>query len=82
MVLCDRRRRWGLIQVAQSQREEERIPSMSTSQMIGIRILCIALGWAFGALIFGTEAVWLWDIQSFIWCGMAGGMIGILLTSK
>ena len=82
MVLCDRRRRWGLIQVVQSQHEEVRIPGMSTSQMIGIRILCIALGWAFGALIFGTEAVWLWDIQSFIWCGMAGGMIGILLTSK
>ena len=50
--------------------------------MVGIRLLCIALGWAFGALIFGTEAVWLWDIQSFIWCGMAGGMIGILLTTK
>jgi hypothetical protein len=55
---------------------------MSKSQMVGIRLLCIALGWAFGALIFGTEAVWVWDIQSFIWCGMAGGMIGILLTSK
>ncbi len=55
---------------------------MSKSQVIGIRLLCIALGWAFGALIFGTEAVWLWDIESFIWYGMAGGMIGILLTSK
>jgi hypothetical protein len=55
---------------------------MSSSQALGIRLLCIALGWAFGALIFGTEAQWLWDIQSFIWCGMAGGAIGILLTSK
>jgi hypothetical protein len=55
---------------------------MSNSQMVGIRLFCLALGWAFGALIFGTEAVWLWDIKSFIWCGFAGGMIGILLTSK
>ena len=55
---------------------------MSTSQMFGIRIFCMALGWAFGALIFGTEAVWLWDIKSFIWCGFFGGMIGIMLTSK
>jgi hypothetical protein len=55
---------------------------MSNSQMVGIRILCMALGWAFGALIFGTEAVWLWGTPSFIWCGFAGGMIGIMLTSK
>jgi hypothetical protein len=25
---------------------------MSSSQALGIRLLCIALGWAFGALIF------------------------------
>ena len=62
--------------------EESYNQPMSSSQMVGIRLFCLALGWAFGALIFGTEAVWLWDIQSFIWCGMAGGMIGILLTSK
>ena len=82
MVLCDRRRRWGLIQEAEGHHNRERTLCMSISQMVGVRLLCIALGWAFGALIFGTEAVWLWDIQSFIWCGMAGGMIGILLTSK
>ena len=55
---------------------------MSTSQMVGIRMFCLALGWAFGALLFGTEATWLFDIQSFIWCGFAGGTIGILLTTK
>ena len=36
----------------------------------------------FGALIFGTEAEWLWGTKSFIWCGFAGGTIGIMLTSK
>lgn len=55
---------------------------MNNSQAIGIRILCMALGWAFGALIFGTEAVWLWGTPSFLWCGMIGGMIGIMLTSN
>ncbi len=55
---------------------------MSTSQMIGVRLFCLALGWAFGALIFGTEAEWIWGMKSFMWCGMAGGMIGIMLTSK
>ena len=55
---------------------------MSTSQMIGIRIFCMALGWAFGALIFGTDAEWLWGMQSYLWCGFFGGMIGTLLTSK
>jgi hypothetical protein len=55
---------------------------MSTSQMIGIRMFCLALGWAFGALLFGTEATWLFGVQSFIWCGFAGGTIGILLTTK
>lgn len=60
----------------------ERESVMSNSQMLGIRILCMALGWAFGALIFGTEAVWLWGTPSFIWSGFAGGMIGIMLTSK
>ena len=55
---------------------------MSTSQMVGIRMFCLALGWAFGALLFGTETTWLFDIQSFIWCGFAGGTIGILLTTK
>ena len=55
---------------------------MSTSQILGVRMFCLALGWAFGALIFGTEAEWLWGTKSFIWCGFAGGMIGIMLTSK
>ena len=55
---------------------------MSTSQIIGVRLFGLALGWAFGALIFGTEAEWIWGIKSFMWCGTAGGMIGILLTSK
>ena len=55
---------------------------MSTSQMMGIRLLCLSLGWAFGALIFGTEAEWIRGVKSFIWCGFAGGMIGIMLTSK
>ena len=50
--------------------------------MMGIRLLCMSLGWGFGALIFGTEAVWIWDIKSFIWCGFFGGMIGIMLTSQ
>ena len=50
--------------------------------MIGIRMFCLALGWAFGALLFGTEVTWLFGIQSFIWCGFAGGTIGILLTTK
>lgn len=55
---------------------------MSNSQIVGVRMFCLALGWAFGALIFGTEAVWLWEIKSFLWCGIAGGAIGILLTTK
>jgi hypothetical protein len=55
---------------------------MSNSQIFGIRVLCMTLGWAFGALIFGTEAVWLFGSPSFIWCGIAGGAIGILLTAK
>ncbi len=55
---------------------------MSNSQINGIRFFCIALGWAFGALIFGTEAEWLFGLKSFIWCGFAGGSIGIMLTSK
>lgn len=55
---------------------------MSNSQIIGVRILCMALGWAFGALIFGTDVQWLLGIKSFIWCGMAGGSIGMLLTTK
>ena len=55
---------------------------MSNSQMVGIRILCMALGWAFGALIFGTEAEWIGGVKSFIWCGFVGGSIGIMLTSK
>ena len=55
---------------------------MSNSQMLGVRMMCLALGWAFGAIIFGTEATWLFGIQSFIWSGFAGGTIGILLTSK
>ncbi len=64
-------------------KEKEREASvMSTSQMIGVRMFCLALGWAFGALIFGTEAEWIWGMKSFMWCGMAGGMIGIMLTSK
>ena len=50
--------------------------------MVGIRMFCLALGWAFGALLFGTETTWLFGIQSFIWCGFAGGTIGILLTTK
>jgi hypothetical protein len=29
----------------------------------------MALGWAIGSALFGTEAVWLGDIKSFIWCG-------------
>ena len=55
---------------------------MSTSQILGVRMFCLALGWAFGALIFGTDAEWLWGTKSFIWCGFAGGTIGIMLTSK
>ena len=55
---------------------------MSNSQIFGIRMFCLALGWAFGALIFGTEAEWLLGLKSFLWCGTVGGMIGIMLTSK
>jgi hypothetical protein len=55
---------------------------MSNSQIIGVRILCMMLGWAFGSLIFGTEAEWLFSMKSFIWCGMAGGTVGIMLTTK
>jgi hypothetical protein len=55
---------------------------MSNSQMVGIRIGCLALGWAIGSALFGTDAVWLWNIKSFIWCGFAGGCIGILLTTQ
>jgi hypothetical protein len=55
---------------------------MSNSQMIGIRILCIVLGWGFGAIIFGTEATWLFDLKAFIWCGVAGAGIGGLLTTQ
>jgi hypothetical protein len=55
---------------------------MSNSQIIGIRMFCIALGWGFGAIIFGTEATWLFDIKAFIWCGIAGVGIGGLLTSQ
>lgn len=55
---------------------------MSNTQAMGIRVLCMALGWALGALIFGTEAQWLFGVSSFIWCGFAGGTIGMMLTSK
>ena len=55
---------------------------MSTSQILGVRMFCLALGWGFGALIFGTDAVWIMGIKSFIWCGFVGGSIGIMLTSK
>ncbi len=55
---------------------------MSNSQILGVRMFCLALGWAFGSLIFGTQAEWLWGIKSFIWCGFVGGTIGIMLTSK
>lgn len=63
-------------------RQYERWSLMNNTQAMGIRILCMALGWAFGALIFGTDAVWLWGTPSFIWCGVAGGAIGIMITSK
>jgi len=50
---------------------------------MGIRLLCIALGWGIGAALFGTEATWLFDyMKSYIWCGMAGGCIGVLLTTQ
>jgi len=55
---------------------------MSNSQIVGIRILCMVLGWIFGTMLFGTETQWLWGIDSFIWCGFAGGMIGTLLTTQ
>lgn len=42
----------------------------------------MALGWVFGSLLFGTEATWLWGINSYIWCGFIGGTIGILLTTQ
>jgi hypothetical protein len=49
---------------------------------MGIRILCIAMGWGIGAVLFGTEATWLFGMNSFIWCGMAGGCVGVLLTTQ
>ena len=55
---------------------------MSNSQILGVRMFCLALGWAFGSLIFGTEAEWIGGVKSFIWCGFVGGSIGIMLTSK
>jgi len=59
------------------------ISLMSNSQIMGIRLLCIALGWGIGAALFGTEATWLFDyMKSYIWCGMAGGCIGVLLTTQ
>lgn len=56
--------------------------SMSNSQMIGIRMLCVIMGWVFGTMLFGADVTWLWGMKSYIWCGMAGGCIGVLLTSK
>ncbi|CAN2186951.1 hypothetical protein MCEMRE196_00464 [Candidatus Nanopelagicaceae bacterium] len=50
--------------------------------MVGIRIACIVIGWAIGAALFGTETTWLWGMKSYLWCGMAGGSIGILLTTQ
>jgi hypothetical protein len=55
---------------------------MNSSQNLGVRMFCLALGWGFGALIFGTDAEWLFGMKSFIWCGALGGMIGIMLTSN
>jgi hypothetical protein len=55
---------------------------MSNSQMMGVRILCIVLGWVVGVVLFGAEATWLFDVKSFIWCGIAGAGIGGLLTSQ
>lgn len=55
---------------------------MSNSQMIGIRMLCIVMGWVFGTMLFGADTTWLWGMKSYLWCGMAGGCIGVLLTSK
>ena len=40
------------------------------------------MGWAIGAVLFGTETVWLLGIKSFVWCGFAGGTIGLLLTNQ
>jgi hypothetical protein len=50
--------------------------------MIGIRIACIVLGWVIGVALFGSDATWFFGISSYIWCGMAGGCIGVLLTTQ
>jgi len=55
---------------------------MSTAQIVGIRISCVILGWVVGIMLFGPDAVWLWGIKSYLWCGSAGGCIGILLTTQ
>jgi len=59
-----------------------KIKKMSNSQIIGIRIACVVLGWVVGTVLFGADALWLWDIKSYIWCGTAGGCIGVLLTTQ
>jgi len=55
---------------------------MSNSQIIGIRVACVVLGWVVGTVLFGADSIWLWDIKSYIWCGTAGGCIGVLLTTQ
>jgi hypothetical protein len=55
---------------------------MSGSQIVGIRILCIILGWVIGVMLFGSDTEWLWGMKSYLWCGTAGGCIGVLLTTQ
>ena len=51
----------------------------NSSQAIGIRLLFIILGWVIGVILFGTETKWLGGIPAFIWCGIAGVSLAILL---
>ncbi len=54
---------------------------MQPTQMAGLRMLFTCLGWAIGYFLFGTETGWL-SIPMFLWCGMAGMIIGTLLGGQ
>lgn len=55
---------------------------MSNTQIFGVRVLFVVLGWIVGYVLFGPEVEWLFGTPAFIWCGAAGGLIGILIAGE
>lgn len=55
---------------------------MSKSQILGIRFLCICMGYFVGIVLFGTESASFLNMKDFVLCAFAGGFIGLLLTRQ